>query len=876
MIQYRRSLSLSLFFKAFLAISEDLGLKLPAKYQSATTGFHTKPPKSEAVYCDDIPHYENELYLTLVLSSQAHALIKSIDASKALEIDGTVAFFSARDIPDKLNRYGIVNDEEIFASKEVTCQGQVIGAIVAKNQLIGQQAAKLVNVEYEVLDDVIVTLEVTCQGQVIGAIVAKNQLIGQQAAKLVNVEYEVLDDVIVTLEDAIEKKSYFPGSPTKLARGDIDQAFAESDHQICGEVRIGGQEHFYLETQACIAVPKGEHDELELFCSTQNPTEIQKFVAGSLGILSHKVVCRVKRMGGGFGGKESRSTLVALPVALAAHRLNCPVRCMLDRDEDMMITGTRHPFLGRYKVAFTKEGKLIGCDIQIYSNGGNTMDLSFPVLQRAMFHFSNAYFIPNVRVTGYICKTNIASNTAFRGFGAPQGMFFGENMIRDVASFLSKDPLEIAELNLLKEGEKTHYNQAIVNCPLQRCWDECLLRANFARRKVEVDNFNRQNRWKKRGLSVVPTMFGISFTALFLNQAGALVMVYEDGSVLLTHGGTEMGQGLHTKMIQVASRVLQIPHEYVHITETSTDKVPNTSATAASAGSDLNGMAVMFHKVWLQEGVHLKPKLVFNPLFLNSSPVLSLKHTLSFTNSSKNACQIIVDRLKPYKDANPKGEWKEWVHKAYFDRVSLSATGFYKTPDIGFDWDKNEGSPFNYYTFGTSCSEVEIDCLTGDHQVLRTDIVMDLGESLNPAIDVGQVEGGFVQGQGLFTLEETLFSPKGAVFTRGPGWYKIPGFADIPIEFNVSLLKGVSNPRAIYSSKAVGEPPLFLAASIFFAIKDALVAARAESGKTDWFRLDAPATAERIRVAAADHIAEKVQSAVKYKYSNLGVRILTR
>ncbi|CAG2061172.1 unnamed protein product, partial [Timema podura] len=266
---------------------------------------------------------------------------------------------------------------------------------------------------------------------------------------------------------------------------------------------------------------------------------------------------------------------------------------------------------------------------------------------------------------------------------------------------------------------------------------------------------------------------------------------------------------------QVASRVLEIPHEYVHITETSTDKVPNTSATAASAGSDLNGMAVM------------------------------------------NACQVIVDRLKPYKEANPKGKWKDWVHTAYFDRVSLSATGFYKTPDIGFNWDKNEGIPFNYYTFGTSCSEVEIDCLTGDHQVLRTDIVMDLGESLNPAIDVGQVEGGFVQGQGLFTLEETLFSPKGALFTRGPGWYKIPGFADIPIEFNVSLMKGVSNPRAIYSSKAVGEPPLFLAASIFFAIKDALVAARAESGKTDWFRLDSPATAERIRVAAADSIAEK-------------------
>lgn len=432
-----------------------------------------------------------------------------------------------------------------------------------------------------------------------------------------------------------------------------------------------------------------------------------------------------------------------------------------------------------------------------------------------MFHCSNSYKVPNMRVRGWVCRTNLPSNTAFRGFGGPQGMFLGEHIIRDVARVLQKSDMEVIELNLYKEDEQTHYNQVLENCNVRRCWTECMQQAEYQQRCSEVEQFNSAHRWRKRGISMVPTTFGIAFTALFLNQSGALLHVYTDGSVLLSHGGTEMGQGLHTKMLQVASHALQIPVELIHISETSTDKVPNTSATAASSGSDLNGMAVL------------------------------------------NACNTINQRLEPYRKQFPSDGWHSWISKAFMDRVSLSATGFYATPDIGYDFATNSGRPFNYFTFGAACSVVEIDCLTGDHQVLRTDIVMDLGESINPAIDIGQVEGGFMQGYGLFTLEEMVYSPAGMVMSRGPGVYKLPGFADIPAELNVSLLRSAQNPKAVYSSKAVGEPPLFLASSVFFAIKNAIAAARSEErvgAGGEQFELVSPATSARIRVACTDGI----------------------
>ncbi|PIO30993.1 hypothetical protein AB205_0063890 [Aquarana catesbeiana] len=576
-----------------------------------------------------------------------------------------------------------------------------------------------------------------------------------------------------------------------MENGNIEKGFQEADHIIEGEIHIGGQEHFYLETNCCIAVPKGEDGEMELFASTQNTTETQAFAAHALGVPSNRIVVRVKRMGGGFGGKESRSSVISTVVALAANKTGRPVRCMLDRDEDMLITGGRHPYLGRYKVGFKNSGQVTALEVSYYLNAGNSVDLSHAVLDRSLFHMDNAYKIPNIRGTGYLCKTNLPSNTAFRGFGGPQAMMVVEAWMSDIAEVCKLPPEHVRKLNMYKEGDLTHFSQKLEGFNIHRCWDECLRNSLYQERKVAIEKFNRQHRWKKRGIAIIPTKFGISFTLVLLNQAGALVHVYIDGSVLLTHGGTEMGQGLHTKMIQVASKALGIPTSKIHISETSTNTVPNTSPTAASASSDLNGMAI-------------------------------------------------------------------YIKAAYEDRVSLSVTGFYKTEGIGYDPIKNEGNPSNYFSYGVACSEVEIDCLTGDHKNLRTDIVMDVGTSLNPAIDIGQVEGAFVQGIGLFTMEELKYSPEGNLYTRGPGMYKIPAFGDIPAEFNVSLLRDCPNSKAIYSSKAVGEPPLFLSASIFYAIKDAITSARTESGITGSFRLDSPATPERIRNACVDQFTKLV------------------
>lgn len=813
MIVYRRSLTLSLFFKAYLAIAQALDKQLiPGRQplcdreKSGSNSFHTLAPKSaqlfekvasdqlitnpirrpevhasafkqatgEAVYCDDIPKFANELYLAFVYSTKAHAKILSIDASEALKVEGVSRFFSAADLTEEQNKAGpVFHDEFVFVKDTVTAQGQIIGAIVADNQKIAQRSARLVKVAYE-----------------------------------------DLEPVIVTLEDAIKQESFFPDFPRTIAKGDVDKALAEADLIVEGDCRLGGQEHFYLETQACLAVPR-DCDEIEVISSTQHPTEIQMHVAQTLGIPASKVVSRVKRLGGGFGGKESRAAIVAIPVALAAYRLGRPVRCMLDRDEDMAVSGTRHPFYFYYKVGVNKDGTLVGGDFKAYNNAGHSMDLSFAVLERSMFHIQNAYRIPNLRVRGWVCRTNLPSNTAFRGFGGPQGMMVAETMMRHVARTLKRDYVDLIELNMYREGDTTHYNQLIEGCNVGKCWKELMQSSDFYRRREAVDNFNIENRWRKRGIHSVPTMFGIAFTVLHLNQSGALIHVYQDGTVLLTHGGTEMGQGLHTKMIQVAASALEIPFDRIHVSETATDKVPNTSATAASAGSDLNGAAVL------------------------------------------NACNIIMKRLEPIRKQYPDKDWEFWISKAYFNRVSLSAAGFYATPELGYDFSTNAGKAFNYYTYGAACSEVEIDCLTGDHQVIRTDIVMDLGSSINPAIDIGQIEGGFMQGYGLFALEEMIYSPQGHVYSRGPGMYKLPGFADIPGEFNVSLLTGAPNPRAVYSSKAVGEPPLFLASSIFFAIRDAIAAARKEETLNEEFTLISPATSARIRTACQDKFIER-------------------
>uniref|UniRef100_A0A8C1N6W6 Xanthine dehydrogenase n=1 Tax=Cyprinus carpio TaxID=7962 RepID=A0A8C1N6W6_CYPCA len=779
MVTYRRTLTISLFYKFFLNVQHKLSLDLlkevfnivfflfqldsPSSvqlYQAVPPGYSDdvvgqpimhlsalKQATGEAIYCDDIPCYENELHLALVTSTKAHALIKSIDTSDAMAVPGVVAFISAKDIPGSNMTGPVVYDETVFADDKVTCVGHIVGAIVADTQAHAQRAAKAVKISYE-----------------------------------------ELQPVIVTIQDAIANKSFF--QPVRsIERGDVAQGFKDSDHILHGEMHIGGQEQFYLETNCTLAVPRGEDGEMELFVSTQSASKTQALVAKALGVSANRVVCRVKRMGGGFGGKESRSTILSTVVAVAAHTVKRPVRCMLDRDEDMLVTGGRHPFFGHYKVGYMNNGRVMALEVTLYSNAGNSLDLSLSILERALFHMDNSYNIPNIRATGYVCKTNLPSNSAFRGFGGPQGMMIAESWMSDVALSCGLPAEEVRRMNMYKEGDFTPFSQRLDNFTIDRCWEECMQLSDFNKRKDAVEQYNRQHRWTKRGLSIIPTKFGISFTA-----AGALVLVYSDGSVLLTHGGTEMGQGLHTKMVQVASKTLGIPCSKIHITETSTNTVPNTSPTAASASSDLNGMAIY------------------------------------------NACQTLLQRLQPYKDKNPKGCWEDWVSISFCISV-------FRQSSFVCQWILQVCSFQN---------EVEIDCLTGSHKNLHTSIVMDVGKSLNPALDIGQVEGGFMQGLGLFTLEELRYSPDGYLYTRGPGMYKIPAFGDIPIELKVSLLRDAPNEKAIFSSKAVGEPPLFLAASVFYAIKDAITAARAESNLTGPFRLDSPATPERIRNACED------------------------
>ena len=556
------------------------------------------------------------------------------------------------------------------------------------------------------------------------------------------------------------------------------------------------------------------------------------YAAQVLGVQANKVVVRVKRMGGGFGGKETRSVQLSSILALAAQKTRRPVRYMLTREEDMIMSGQRHPFLGRWKIGVNKDGKIQALDVDIFNNGGWSWDLSAAVCERAMSHSDGCYLIPNVHVRGRICKTNTMSNTAFRGFGGPQGLFIAECYMTEVADRLGIPVEKFREINFYKPEELTHFNQSLTDWHVPLMYKQVQEESEYQKRQEAIVAFNAEHKWRKRGLALIPTKFGISFTALWFNQAGALVHIYHDGSILVAHGGTEMGQGLHTKMCMIAAQALQVPMEEVFISETATNTVANASATAASASSDLNGYAI------------------------------------------HNACMQLNERLAPYREKlGPDATMKQLAHAAYFDRVNLSAQGFYKTPEIGYTWGANTGKMFFYFTQGVAAAEVEIDTLTGTWSCTRADIKMDVGRSINPAIDYGQIQGAFVQGLGLFTMEESLWLRNGPMagnlFTRGPGAYKIPGFRDIPQVFNVSLLKDVEwkDLRTIQRSRGVGEPPLFMGSAVFFAIRDALKAARAQYGVEatvgvdeagdGLLRLDSPATPERIRLSCVDPIMER-------------------
>ena len=698
-----------------------------------------------------------------------------------MNVPGVVDYVDHRDLPNpEANFWGApVCDETFFALDEVYTAGQPIGVILATSAKQAEAGSRAVKVEYEDLP------------------------------------------AIFTIEEAIAAESYFDHY-RYIHNGDVEKAFAEADHVFTGVARMGGQEHFYLETNACGVVPKPEDGEMEVYSSTQNPSETQAYVAQVTGVAANKIVSKVKRLGGGFGGKETRSIQIACICATAANKTKRPVRCMLNRDEDILTSGQRHPFLARWKVAVSKEGKLQALDADVFANGGWCQELSGAVVDRALSHIDGCYKFDNVHVRGRVCKTNTVSNTAFRGFGGPQGMFIAETFMEEVADQLKMPVEKLRELNMYKSNEPTHFKQELKDWYVPLMWKQVMEESKYEQRKAEIEEFNKKSKWKKRGISIIPTKFGISFTALFLNQAGALVHIYHDGSVLVAHGGTEMGQGLHTKMTMIAAEALGVPLDNVFISETATNTVANGSSTAASASSDLNGYAI-----W-------------------------------------NACTQLNERLAPFREKlGPDATMKELAHAAYFDRVNLSANGFYKTPDIGYVWGPNTGQMFYYFTQGVAAAEVEIDTLTGDWTCRRADIKMDVGRSINPAIDYGQIEGAFVQGLGLFTMEESLWHRgSGQIFTRGPGTYKIPGFRDVPQEINISLLKDVNweNLRTIQRSRGVGEPPLFMGSCVFFAIRDALRAARKEWGVEEMLSLKSPATVERIRISCADPIIQRAEA----------------
>lgn len=811
MVEFRKSLTLSFFFKFFLWVSFQMDGKnsikgsLPLSHLSAIKPFHRPSLEAsqdydivkhgssvgapevhlsaklqvtgEAEYCDDTPMPPNGLHAALILSSKPHAKILSIDDSGAKSSTGFSGIFFAKDVPGDNHIGPVVEDEEVFASEFVTCVGQAIGVVVADTHENAKLAAGKVRVEYEELP------------------------------------------AILSIEEAVAANSFHPNSEKRLSKGEVDLCFqsGQCDKIIEGEVRVGGQEHFYLEPQSSLVWTIDGGNEVHMISSTQAPQKHQKYVAHVLDLPASKVVCKIKRIGGGFGGKETRSAFLAAVASVPSYLLNRPVKLTLDRDVDMMTTGQRHSFLGKYKVGFTNEGKVLALDLQIYNNAGNSLDLSLAVLERAMFHSDNVYEIPNVKILGKVCFTNFPSHTAFRGFGGPQGMLIAENWIQRIAVELKKSPEEIREINFQGEGTILHYGQKLEYCTLGPVWNGLKLSCDFSKAREEADQFNLQNRWKKRGVALVPTKFGISFTTKFMNQAGALVHVYTDGTVLVTHGGVEMGQGLHTKVAQVAASAFNIPLSSVFISETSTDKVPNSSPTAASASSDMYGAAVL------------------------------------------DACEQIKARMEPIASRNNFSSFAQLAMACYLQRIDLSAHGFYITPEIGFDWTTGKGIAFRYFTYGASFAEVEIDTLTGDFHTREANMIMDLGYSLNPALDVGQIEGAFIQGLGWVALEELKWGDAahkwirpGSLYTCGPGSYKIPSINDIPFKFHVSLLKGHPNVTAIHSSKAVGEPPFFLASSVFFAIKDAIIAARKEAGHDEWFPLDNPATPERIRMACLD------------------------
>ena len=732
-----------------------------------------------ADYTDDIPLPAGALHAYLGVSDVAHATLKGIDLSEVLKAPGVVGVLTAEDVPgvNDISPTGL-HDEPVFPTDAIQFHGQPLFAVVAETREAARRAAELVKVDYEVLPHAI-------------------DPISAQNAGYPHVT-----------------------APLKLERGDIGPALDAATNRITGQMHVGGQDHMYLEGHIATAIP-GEDDDIVVHCSTQHPSEAQHMVAHVMGVPSNAVVVNVRRMGGGFGGKESQMNLFCAVAAMAAKKWNRAVKIRPDRDQDMTATGKRHDFVIDYDVAFDDAGRIEAVDGTFAARCGFSADLSGPVTDRALFHADNAYFYPNVRLNSRPMKTNTVSNTAFRGFGGPQGVIAAERIIEEIAYATGQDPLDVRKANFYggKGRDVTPYHQEVQDNILDRLVGELEDTAAYRKRREEIIAYNKTSPVLKKGIALTPVKFGISFTATWYNQAGALVHVYNDGSIHLNHGGTEMGQGLNTKVAQVVAEAFQVDFERIKITKTTTEKVPNTSATAASSGTDLNGMAA------LNAVEQIKERLVG---FAVEKWGVSAEDVEFLPNQVR-----IGDEVLPFE---------AFVKAAYMARVQLSAAGFYKTPKIHWDRAKGQGRPFYYYAYGAACSEVTIDTLTGEYRVERTNILHDVGRSLNPVLDKGQVEGAFIQGMGWLTTEELWWDDAGRLRTHAPSTYKIPLASDRPREFNVNLADWSENRElTIKRSKAVGEPPFMLGISVFEALSMA-VASVADYKTCP--RLDAPATPE--------------------------------
>ncbi len=731
-----------------------------------------------ATYVDDIPEIKGTLYAAPILSTVAHGKLLGVDCQAALAMPGVVDVVLAADIPGDAMLAAFAQDETVFAIDTVQHVGQVIGLVVAQTVMQARRAAR----------------KVVCHVEVLPA--------------------------VLNVHDAFNAKS-FVLPPVIVKRGDATQALSTARHTLRGTLEVGGQEHFYLEGQVAYAVPQ-EQNQWLIYSSTQHPGEVQHWVAHALGLDNHAVRVECRRMGGGFGGKETQAGHMAVWAAVAARKLKRPVKLRLDRDDDFLITGKRHPFAYDYTVGFDDTGRITGLNMVMLANCGFSADLSGPVADRAIFHLDNAYFLSDVHVTSYRLKTNTQSHTAFRGFGGPQGMVVIENIMGDMARVLGMDALDVRKRNLYGVGERdvTHYQMKVEDNILEPLLAKLEQTSNYRQRQSTIAAWNASSPVIKRGLAITPVKFGISFTATLFNQAGALVHVYLDGSVQVNHGGTEMGQGLNTKVCQIVADELGVAFDSVLATASDTSKIPNASATAASAGTDLNARAAQY-------------------------AARNVRDNLAQFVSGLDNCGAGAVRFEGGRVITPNSArlFVDVVKLAYANRIQLWSDGFYRTPKIHYDKTTLTGRPFYYFAYGAACTEVAIDTLTGESRVLKVDILHDVGTSINPAIDIGQIEGGFVQGMGWLTTEQLVWNDKGLLTTHAPSTYKIPATGDVPKHFKVDFWPEPNREDNVFGSKAVGEPPFMLAISVYEALKAAVAAGRADE---ETVRLTAPATAENV------------------------------